>query len=96
VKRFGVTISETTERRWRATSFGLMQVMGQVARERGFTGEWLTELTNPEVGIEYGCRELKRRLDLAHGDVHSGLLGYNGGGDPAYPSKVLKHYNDYL
>ena len=42
----------------RATSYGLMQVMGQVAREHGFRRKYLTELCTPEVGLDYGCRHL--------------------------------------
>jgi soluble lytic murein transglycosylase-like protein len=94
-KTFGRVCSRDTEKRLRATSFGLMQIMGQVARERGFEGEYLTELCDPEVGIEYGCRELARRLKNAGGDVRKGLLGYNGGGNRKYPDLVLEHYEEY-
>lgn len=94
-KTFGNVCSVDTERRLRATSFGLMQIMGQVARERGFTGEYLTELCDPLNGIEYGCRELARRMKNANGDVRKALLGYNGGGNPNYPNLVLAHYSEY-
>ena len=47
-----------TEKHARATSWGLMQVMGQVARERGFSRPFLSELCQPELGLEYGCRQL--------------------------------------
>lgn len=95
VQRFGPDISLQTEKSDRATSFGLCQVMGQVARERGFTGEYLTELCEPETGIEYGCRVLERALLRAKGDVRQALLNYNGGGNPAYPDLVLAHYGEY-
>lgn len=95
LKTFGGTCSKATERTLRATSFGLMQIMGQVARERGFTGEYLTELCDPINGIEQGCRELARRMKNAGGDVRKGLLGYNGGGNPKYPDLVLAHYDEY-
>lgn len=52
-----------TERVMRATSFGLMQLMGQVAREHGFAGAFLSELCEPEVGLEYGCRHLAKLRD---------------------------------
>src|SRR5712671_5546505 len=55
-----------TEKTMRATSFGLMQVMGQTAREYGFSGHFLTELLDPETAILYGCRKLKHELDM-HG-----------------------------
>jgi len=44
------------ERRGQATSFGCMQVMGAVAREHGFTGDF-EELNGP-AGIHYGCKHL--------------------------------------
>jgi len=54
--------TKQTELRLRATSFGLMQVLGQVARENGFEGLYLTELCDPEVGIRYGMRVLAKQL----------------------------------
>lgn len=90
-----------TEKMLRATSFGPMQVMGQVARERGFKGPYLTQLCEPRIGIEYGC------IHLAAFARKFGPLGwaavcaaYNGGagavrgGDftnPEYPAKVLRN-----
>lgn len=47
-----------TEARLRATSLGLLQIMGAVARERGFDGVFLTALCDPEIGLEFGCRHL--------------------------------------
>jgi Transglycosylase SLT domain len=41
-----------TEEVARSMSWGLMQVMGQVARENGFTGEFLSEICVPSVGIK--------------------------------------------
>ena len=51
-------------------SWGLMQVMGAVAREHGFRGAYLTELCEPETNLEYGCRHLaalRDRFHAAHG-----------------------------
>lgn len=90
---FGNICSRSTEQRLRAFSFGLMQIMGQVARERGCTREYLTELCIPQFGLDYGCLQLK--LMLQGRTVEQGLLRYNGGGDPSYPKKVLKHYPIY-
>jgi hypothetical protein len=39
-------------------SWGLMQVMGAVARECGFHGNYLSQLLDPEEGTEFGCRHL--------------------------------------
>lgn len=84
-----------TEKTMRATSFGLMQVLGQVAREYGFSGDFLTELLDPIQGLEYGCRKLANCMDRANGEVRQALLLYNGGGDKGYPDKVLQHYSKY-
>lgn len=39
-------------------SWGLMQVMGGVARERGFKGTFLTQLSDPEINLWTGSRHL--------------------------------------
>lgn len=70
-QRFGASME--TERVMRATSFGLMQIMGQVAREFGCTFPFLSELCLPENGIEFGCRKLKSLRDL-----HFEKLGWPG------------------
>ena len=51
-------ITAETENVHQQTSWGLMQVMGFTARERGFAGN-LPELCIPATGVEYGCRHLK-------------------------------------
>lgn len=86
----------------RATSIGLMQVMGQTAREQHFADASLTALWDPLKGITEGCRKLKKCLSLEaheHGtymsDVAAALLRYNGGGNAHYPTLVLEHYKDY-
>jgi len=88
-----------TERMFRATSWGPMQVMGQVAREHGFRG-WLTELSDPAIGISLGCAVLARFRDkfLSFG-WDAVCSAYNGGRgavigpgvfrNPQYPAKVL-------
>lgn len=90
-----------TERTMRATSFGLMQVMGQVARERGYKGPYLTALCDPATGLQYGCLHLaafRRRFAGLGWDAV--CAAYNGGAgavkgrtefsNPEYPAKVLK------
>jgi soluble lytic murein transglycosylase-like protein len=52
-----------SERAARATSWGLMQVMGATARGLGFTGAFLNALCDPATGLEYGCRLLARLRD---------------------------------
>ncbi len=83
-----------TEKSLRASSFGLFQLMGQTAREFGFDGEYLTELCDP-INAIWGCRKLKRCIQLHPGDQEAALLTYNGGNDANYPKAVLGFYNDF-
>lgn len=62
-----------------SASWGLMQVMGAVAREHGFPGKYLTQLCDPETGLDFGCLHLVRCLKWAKGDVPAALAAYNGG-----------------
>jgi soluble lytic murein transglycosylase-like protein len=63
-----------------SASYGLMQIMYPVALEEGFNIEDPPEfLFVPTVGIEYGCRHLKRCFTWAKGDLDAAAAGYNGG-----------------
>ena len=80
----------------RGFSWGLMQVMGQVARENGFDAPFLSALCDPEQGIAVGCRVLARKLAASGGDVTRGLLLWNGGGNPAYAAEVLARVPKFI
>lgn len=84
-----------TEKQSRAFSYGLMQIMGQTAREFGFTKKFLVELCDPAQNLEFGCRKLKQCMDRANGNVTQALLLYNGGADKAYPDRVLRYLERY-
>ena len=84
-----------TEAYTRAMSWGLMQVMGQAAREAGYDEPSLTELCDPPAGVEWGCRILAKRLAKAHGDISAALLAWNGGANPDYPAEVLARTRNY-
>ena len=58
-----------TEEIARSISWGLMQVMGQVAREHGFAGKFLSGLCVPEGGVEVGCAVLADKIAKAGGKV---------------------------
>jgi soluble lytic murein transglycosylase-like protein len=88
-------VRTATEATARATSYGLFQCMGQTAREAGFAGKYLTQLCDPDVGVEYGIKKLKQCLDKNSGDERAALLSYNGGSDPQYPDLVLQWLNTY-
>lgn len=76
-------------------SWGLMQLMGAAARERGFVGKFLTELCDPQVNIEYGCLHFKVKLKAAGSDTMQALLLWNGGGNPNYPHEVISRMPRY-
>jgi soluble lytic murein transglycosylase-like protein len=78
-----------TEARARATSWGLLQVMGQVAREHGFSGASLAELCDPMCGLELGCKVFGVMLAAETGDVARALRRWNGGARPEYAAEVL-------
>ena len=80
----------------RGFSWGLMQVMGQVAREAGFDALYLSALCDPEQGLAIGCQVLRKKLDAAKGDTARGLLAWNGGANPAYAAQVLARKPHYL
>ncbi len=84
-----------TEAYARSMSWGLMQVMGQVAREHGFDGDSLAELCDPAVGVDFGCRILAARLVRARGDANAALLAWNGGANSNYPAEVLARTRNY-
>ena len=56
-----------TEEIARSISWGLMQVMGQVAREHGFTGKFLSALCEPAAGLDIGCAVLTAKLTIRSG-----------------------------
>lgn len=78
-----------TEKVLRSSSFGLMQILGETARERGFDRQYLTELFVPEVNVQWGCLIFSKMLQSVNGDIRAGLLRWNGGGDRQYPDKVF-------
>lgn len=87
-------ISQETEKRGRATSWGLMQVMGQTARELGCVEPYISSLCWPETGIYWGCRYLERLVHLNHSKYGwKGVVwSYNQG--PGAPTG--RSGNDYL
>lgn len=87
-------LSDPTEERARAFSWGLGQVMGEEARERGYHGH-LAMLCDPATGIEWTAIVLGRKLETASGNAAGGLQLYNGGGNPNYASEVLKLSDKY-
>ncbi|MGH9735415.1 MAG: transglycosylase SLT domain-containing protein [Candidatus Acidiferrales bacterium] len=81
------TIS-ATEAHLRAFSWGLMQVMGQTAREFGYAGA-LPALCLPLNGVEVGCKVLAHKIAVNGNDAAKGLEAWNGGANPNYAPEVL-------
>lgn len=80
----------TTERVLRATSWGLMQVMGQTAREHGYAEDWLSMMAvKPSHGLRVGCAFLAWCFAQKGGNTEQALLRYNGGGNKDYAKEVL-------
>ena len=70
---------DNEEAEGRATSYGLMQIMGQVARELGFKGQF-SELFTPEIGLEYSIRHLKHFIDKYNKQgMNHAIAAYNAG-----------------
>ncbi len=85
-----------TEAYARGFSWGLMQVMGQVAREAGFDALFLSALCDPEQGLAVGCKVLRKKFDAMAGDTTRALLAWNGGANPTYAAQVIARRAHYL
>jgi soluble lytic murein transglycosylase-like protein len=85
-----------TEAYARGFSWGLMQVMGQVAREAGFEALFLSVLCDPEQGLAVGCKVLCKKLDAMAGGTTRALLAWNGGANTLYAVQILARRAHYL
>ena len=90
-----LALPSLTESISRSFSWGLLQVMGQVAREFGFKERYLSSLMVPLNGIDVGCRVLRAKLNSKPSSVEAGLLAWNGGSNTQYPSQVLARKDKY-
>jgi len=94
-----------TERAGQMASWGVMQIMGATARERGYVGrDFIPFVQDHTVGLEYGCRHLAY---LWHRYKHwpAAIAAYNAGsprqnGDGTYENQgyvndVLRFWNEY-
>lgn len=98
-------LSLDTEKRMMATSWGLMQVMGVVARENGFRGRYLSELCEPEIGVAMGIKYLQQKIK-SNPDMPSAVAAYNAGSarlkkgsrvfvNQDYVDEVMQYYAEY-
>lgn len=77
------TLAGDRDNEWwgQQASWGLMQVMGAVAREYGFREPYLPALCRPADNLDIGCRHLarlQRRFGPSHG-VDGVIAAYNAG-----------------
>lgn len=84
-----------TEEVARSISWGLMQVMGQVAREHGFAEKSLAALCDPAAALEIGCKVFAAKLHAAAQDVTHALNLWNGGGNRDYAAQVQGRIANY-
>lgn len=94
-KDFRSLIGDPDQEWWaQRASWGLMQVMGGVARELGLKAPYLTALLRPDVGLTLGCQLLAK---LSRGrTVEDAISAYNAGvggigSNPRYVAGVLAH-----
>jgi hypothetical protein len=78
-KRHNGMPTALTELNDRSRSIGLMQPMGEVAREQGYDSTYLASLYLPRNSIEQGATLLKRQLRRYGGDTLSAISAYNQG-----------------
>ena len=75
-----LTTSWAKREQWQlATSWGLLQVMGQTAREMGFTGRYLPQLVDPSLSLYYGVKYLMHQKARGDHSWSQALAAYNGG-----------------
>jgi soluble lytic murein transglycosylase-like protein len=91
----GIEGLSETEKKGRSMSWGLMQLMGQVARERGFIGPFPKLCSLPSENLRFGCLHLRSMLARADRDVEQALLNWNGGANPDYGRQVIARMSRY-
>jgi soluble lytic murein transglycosylase-like protein len=100
-----LNITPETERTLQMFSYGLMQIMGSVAREYGMQGE-LPKLLDPDLGIQYGTIHLRGFISR-YKSIPDAVSSYNQGSpvknkngvgykNQAYVDKVMSLYEKKL
>jgi hypothetical protein len=74
-------LAGSREQEWWAqqASWGLLQLMGAVAREAGFAGSFLPAILDVQTNLAVGCRVIRSRVLWAHGDLAKAAAAYNAG-----------------
>lgn len=87
-------ITVQTEATLQALSWGLMQIMGSVARERGFSGE-LPRLCLAELGAKYGCLQIKWLMGR-YSEEDDVIAAYNQGNNRKDASGIRYNNQPYV
>lgn len=97
-----LNISQETEKISQCISWGLLQIMGVVAREVGYDGK-LAKLCVPERGLFWSCKKLKSLLEK-YSDIQDVIASWNAGSprkldngeyfNQLYVTSVVKHMED--
>lgn len=97
-----IRCTRNTEIIGQKTSWGLIQIMGTVAREMGFMG-WFSELCNPPIGLEFGIKYFSKKM-RQYVVLDHAISAYNHGrpwllkdgtyGNQAYVDKVRGYANN--
>ncbi len=97
-----INVTQMTEEMHQKTSWGLMQVMGGLARELGHHGH-LTELCDPVIGLNYGTKHIKN-LQEQYYTKEDVVSAYNQGSprktkgglykNERYVDKVMRLYRE--
>lgn len=75
------TLAGHRDQEWQGqrTSWGLMQIMGAVAREHGYRHPYLAELVRVEANLHLGTKHFAALLRRAQGTEAVALAAYNAG-----------------
>jgi soluble lytic murein transglycosylase-like protein len=87
--------SDATEEMQQKTSWGPMQVMGAVARERGLVEPFISVLCSWGTGIDYGCRHIKY-LESRGWSGDELISAYNAGRPVDYNSQYVEKVKAFM
>lgn len=91
-----LTTSRAKREQWQlATSWGLLQVMGQTAREMGFSGKYIPQLLDPSLSLYFGCKYLMHQKKRGDGEWAQALAAYNGGIGGTPDNRTRPYRNQY-
>ncbi len=88
-------VDSPTEITLQKFSYGLMQCMGSVAREYGFT-DYFFKMLQVDNALQYGCKHLKVYLAVNNGDETKAISSYNWGHVEYWPGTSIFKNQPYI